>query len=323
MITNDQGATDCHAKDEDEDSSIGGIPVDVVVVIVTYNSAHDVLGLLHSLDDGLGEVTADVVVVDNGSTDGTVEALRECQGIHLVLGENVGYAAALNAGIRRAAPSEAILLLNPDTLLYPQAVARMMVALREPGVGIVAPLVRNPDGSLFRSLRREPTIRRAIGLNFTGIPVVSEYVARPEEYRTRRMVDWALGAVLLFSRRCYEAVGGWDESFFLYSEETDFCLRARDLGFGTLFEPGAEVMHVGGGSGRSTATHVMQTLNRVRLYGSRHSTLLGYGYWAVSVLSEASWLLRGKTESRGAVRALVQPSVRPSQLGISDRLLPR
>ena len=165
-------------------------------------------GLLDSIPSALGGVTADVVVVDNGSTDGTVDLLRTRGGCRVVEGENVGYAAGLNAGVRQAAPSAAVLVLNPDARLRPHSVERLFRALQTPGVGIVAPLVRNEDGSLFRSLRREPSIPRALGLNFTGVPRFAEYVSRPAEYESPHVVDWALGAALLFSRTCYDGGRG-------------------------------------------------------------------------------------------------------------------
>jgi GT2 family glycosyltransferase len=179
------------------------------------------------------------------------------------------------------------------------------------------------DGRRQNSLRREPSILRAIGLNWTGIGLFSEYVAGDEAYATARDADWALGAALMFSRACYQAIGPWDESFFLYSEETDFCLRARDAGWRTRYVPTAVVTHAGGGSGRSDTTHVMQAVNRVRLYARRHSRSAGYVYWAVNVLSELSWVARGRRESRAAVRGLLRPETRPSQLGCSRSLIPR
>ena len=90
-------------------------------------------------------------------------------------------------------------------------------------------------GKLEFSLRREPTLLRALGLTRTKLPALSEYVQEPEAYREPHVVDWALGAVLMMSRECFDALGGWDESFFLYSEETDLSLRGQ----GTWVSPPA------------------------------------------------------------------------------------
>lgn len=298
------------------------MPVDVALVIVTYNSAHVVGDLLDSVPDALGDHTADVVVVDNGSSDGTAELCEKRGDCRVVRGTNVGYAGGVNRGVTAAEPFEAILVLNPDTRLAEGCVPTLMAASQLPGTGIVAPRVTAPDGALEMSLRREPTVLRAIGLNALKVPLFAEYVARPSEYDEPRIVDWALGAVLLLSRACWQAVGGFDESYFLYSEETDFCLRARDIGYATRYEPSAVAIHIGGQSGRNDDTHVMQIVNRVRLYRRRHTPAAAWTYFAVTIMSEASWVMRGHRQSRAAIRALLRPSRRPAVLNCSHRVMP-
>jgi GT2 family glycosyltransferase len=135
-------------------------------------------------------------------------------------------------------------------------------------------------------------------------------------------VDWALGAVLLMSRKCFDALGGWDESYFLYSEETDLSLRARDIGLLTRFEPNSVAIHIGGQSGRNNKTHAMQIVNRVRLYRRRNGVLASWCYYWLTVASELSWVARGHQQSRFAIAALLRPSLRPAELRCSDRLLP-
>jgi N-acetylglucosaminyl-diphospho-decaprenol L-rhamnosyltransferase len=299
------------------------VSVQVAVVIVTHNSAHVVHDLLDSLPEAFGEVSHDVVVVDNGSTDSTVSQLRARSDCRVVTSENLGYSAGINRGVRESAAADAILILNPDVRLHPAAVPPLLAALAHPGVGIVAPQIRNADGSLHFSLRREPTPLRAIGLNRTGVPAFSEYVNDPDVYRSATDVDWALGAVLLMSRECYDVVGGWDESYFLYSEETDLSLRARDLGWLTRYEPGGVATHIGGASGQSLATHAMQIVNRVRLYRRRNGRLSSYLYFGLTVLSEVSWAVRGHRDARFAVTCLLIPSRRPVELGCRHRLVPR
>jgi GT2 family glycosyltransferase len=200
----------------------------------------------------------------------------------------------------------------------------MHSALSRAGTGIVAPTVLDDDGELHHSLRREPTLRRAVGLNRTAIPAFSEYLGRDSEYATPRKVDWALGAVLLISAQCFEAAGGWDDSYFLYSEETDFCLRARDLGYDTWYEPRAVVHHIGGQSGQGASIHAMQIVNRVRLYRRRNHPVPAVVYYALTILSELSWALRGGgANSWHAVKALVRPRSRPPELRCSEALIPR
>jgi N-acetylglucosaminyl-diphospho-decaprenol L-rhamnosyltransferase len=307
-------------------SALSGSPAilpDIVVVIVTYNSAHVIGDLLESLPRALDGLTADVVVVDNGSTDGTpglVAALGTCR---VVRSANVGYAGGINRGVREAAQAQAILILNPDVRLHPGSLPPLLAALREPGVGIAAPRVLTPRGELHLSLRREPTLPRALGLTKTRLAVFSEYVYDPSAYARPCTVDWALGAVLLMSRECYKALGGWDETFFLYSEETDLALRARDAGLLTRYEPRSVAVHIGGQSGRSHRTHAMQIVNRVRLYRRRHGALASWAYYWLVVANQMSRVPRGRRESWHAVVALLKPGRRPAELGCSGRRMPR
>ena len=286
---------------------------DVDVVIVTYNSACVIGGLLNSLPLAMDGLTYDTVIVDNGSSDDTVEILAERYDCHVIRSVNTGYAGGINRGVQAASHAPAILILNPDVRLGERSVPLLLAALDD-GAGIAVPQVRTPSGSLDLSLRREPTVLRGIGLNWTGLPLFAEYLIRPSEYAEPRVVDWALGAVMLMSRKCYDVLGGWDESFFLYSEETDFCLRARDAGLLTRYEPGAVAVHIGGQSGRSRKTHAMQVINRIRLYRRRHRRLASWCYFLVNVMSEFSWVLRGNRYSCYAIMVLFVPSRRPPEL---------
>ena len=239
--------------------------VDLAVIVVTYNSERVINSLLDSLPAACRGVHIDVVVVDNGSADETrkvVEARSDCR---LLRSSNVGYAGGINAGVTFAAPASAVLILNPDVVLLPDSIAPLLARLRQPGVGIVVPRVLNFDGTLHTSLRREPSLLRALGLGGTARPALAEYITELSSYDLAGPVDWALGAVMAVSSTCLKALGGWDASYFLYSEETDFCLRAG-ISDG---RPGTNLCgatHVGGGSGRTDKTHVMQIVNRVRLY---------------------------------------------------------
>jgi N-acetylglucosaminyl-diphospho-decaprenol L-rhamnosyltransferase len=299
------------------------VPSEVDIIVVTHNSARDIGGLLDSLPAALGNITANVIVVDNGSTDSTVKILIDRNDCQLVQSANVGYAGGINRGIRDGSGASAILILNPDARLSPGSVAPLLDALRTPGIGIVAPRVLSDHGSLEFSLRREPSLLRALGLGWTRHPALSEYVQDAAAYKHPHAVDWALGAILMISRHCFDTLGGWDESFFLYSEETDFALRARDIGLRTWYEPRSVAIHIGGGSGRSNQTHAMQAVNRVRLYRRRHGALVSWCFYWLTVASELSWGLRGYPYAPYAALALLRPSLRPRELNCSARLMPR
>jgi GT2 family glycosyltransferase len=296
---------------------------DLDVIIVTYNSVHVIGGLLGSLPAALGELAYDVVVVDNGSADGTAEFVESLGGCRVVRSANAGYAGGINRGVRESAAAAAILILNPDIRLGEKSVPPLLAAIQAPRVGIVAPQVRSPVGALEFSLRREPTVLRALGLTRTRLAALSEYVSKPACYAEAGVVDWALGAALLMSRECFDAVRGWDESYFLYSEETDICLRARDAGFLTCYQPQSVVVHIGGQSGRDNQTHAMRIVNRVRLYRRRHRAVASWAYYWLTVASQIPWLLRGHRECWSAIVAMLRPSRRPPELSCGDRLMPR
>jgi N-acetylglucosaminyl-diphospho-decaprenol L-rhamnosyltransferase len=296
---------------------------DVNVIIVTYNSIHVIEGLLDSLPAASGDLTYDVIIVDNGSADGTADLVAARGDCHVVRSANVGYAGGINRGVREAVPGPPILILNPDVRLAEKALPPLLAALDRPDVGIVAPRVCSPLGQLSLSLRRQPTLLRALGLAWTRLSCLSEYVTRPGDYACRGAVDWALGAVLLMSWECYERVGGWDESYFLYSEETDLCLRARDAGLLTYYEPDSVAVHIGGQSGRDRRTHAMQIVNRVRLYRRRHGAAASWCYYWLTIASEFSWLVRGHRQSWSSITAILRPSRRPPELVCGDRIMPR
>ena len=208
--------------------------VDCAVVIVTYNSARYIADLLDSLDEAAAGLTLRTIVVDNGSTDATIELIRDYPDVNCVeTGANLGYAGGINVGRELAAEYSALLVLNPDVVLEAGAIREMFAALQEPVIGMVAPMMLEPDGRCFPSLRREPTLPRAIGDCLLGARFgrrpswLSEMVWDDRAYRYRHAIDWATGAALMMSAECDRAVGSWDERFFLYSEEVDYAARVR------------------------------------------------------------------------------------------------
>lgn len=297
------------------------MPVDVVLVVVSYNSSHVIGGLLDTIPAALSGLTADVVVVDNDSTDDSRDVLRARSDCRLVESTNVGYAGGVNRGVAEATLSDIVIVLNPDVRLQPRSLRTMADILRRTGASIVAPRLMAANGDLALSLRREPTIPRALGLTFTRWPWLSEYVSDATAYESPRGFDWAVGAVLGFTRECFDSLGGWDASYFLYSEETDFCLRARDQGLRSWYEPTAVTLHIGGESGRSPQIYAMQVVNRLRLYSRRHSSRRAYVYLLLLVLREALRAPRS-ADARAAFTALLFPTRRPPALSCGPRLLP-
>ena len=296
---------------------------DVAAVVVTYQSAGHIEALLDSLPAAMGSLSYSVTVVDNGSTDATLELLTAREDCRTIASSNDGYAAGINRAVTHAPAARTVLILNPDATLDPDSVPRMLRTLTSSStIGIVAPRTREADGSLSPTLRREPSLARVGGLSFTGWAPVTERIERPHEYTFPHAVDWAVGSVLLVDAECYRTLGGMDESYFLYSEETEFCLRARDLGWLTYYTPDAGAVHVGGGSGESASTYAMQQINRIRLYHRRHGRARAWVYYGLTVLNQGRRALTGSESSRFTLRALLRPGLRPPQIRAGERLLP-
>jgi GT2 family glycosyltransferase len=288
----------------------------LAVVVVTHNSAALIPALAESLAPELASSEpCTVVVADNTSTDATASVVGRLlpQARWLPMPGNLGYAAAINAALRSVGSWQDALVLNPDIRLRAGCVTSLRAAQRSTGAGIVVPALVDETGRRQWSLRREPSLPRVaaeavLGGGRAGRAGWGEMVVDPAAYAGSHATDWASGAAMLVSRECWDQVGPWDETYFLYSEETDFCLRARDLGFVTWFEPGAEVVHLGGESGVSPALYGLLTANRVRLYGRRHGQLAAQAYRATLLVGEAVRAAAGRPTSRRAVGALIRPS---------------
>ncbi|WP_181311585.1 glycosyltransferase family 2 protein [Nocardioides campestrisoli] len=289
--------------------------VDVAVVVVTYNSADVLPGLLDSLADGLSGLSWHLVVADNDSSDDVASrALDLVPGCTVVrMGRNAGYAAGLNAGVGAAPPHRAVLVLNPDVRLEPGCVARLLDALDRSGAGIAVPRLADSGGHLHLSMRREPTVLRALGDAVMGArragrwSRLGELVTDPRVYDHPATPDWAEGSTQLISARCWQTCGGWDESFFLYSEETEYGLRARDAGYATAYVPDARATHLQGDSTSSPGLWALLVANRVRLHRRRHGWLSGTVFWAVVVAREASRTALGRATNRAALQMLTSP----------------
>lgn len=293
-------------------------PEHILVVVVTFNSADLLPDLVASLHAGLGDLPWHLVVADNDSTDDSVDRARRLapDATVLALGRNGGYAAGINAALAAARDRHtAVLVLNPDVRLDPGCVAILLAGLRRTRAGIVVPRLRDADGDLIHSMRRTPTVLRTLGDALVGatragrVQRLGEVVTDPAAYAEEAVADWAEGSTQLVSAECWSACGRWDESYFLYSEETDFHLRARDAGFEVRYLPSAGAVHLEGGSATSTRLWPLLVANRLKLFESRHGRLHSLAFWAALLVREASRAVLGRPTSRAAVQVLLRPTV--------------
>ena len=224
---------------------------DLSVVVVIHNGRDLALATLESAMASVGDLEVEWVIVDSGSTDDTPDAIeRAWPGIDVLRLPNVGFAAANNAGFA-AARGRYLLALNPDTLVRWGRFQTLVDAMdARPRVGAASVIQEEFDGRL-QSIRRDPSVPRALSeaLLLRKLPGCRRWQERELDqgaYAEERAADWVVGAVLMLRREALADVGGFDERFFMYSEEADLCRRMRAAGWEVRHLPVMRILHYGG-----------------------------------------------------------------------------
>lgn len=282
----------------------------LAVVAVAYNSASVLPGLLDSLHEGLeGIEHYEVIVVDNDSRDDSVEiALNHPIGARVILtGRNGGYSAGINAAVATIDPSTDLLVLNPDIRLQPGSIRSLYAGFSNSSVGVAVPQIRSEDGSVSKSIRREPSIVTAwsealLGGGLAARLGLGEMVDNPRLYKGGGSIVWATGAILLISAKARKMIGSWDESFFLYSEEVDYLQRVRAAGLDILYLPSSQVIHIGGDYHSSDFLTALLTLNRIKYHRRHNGALASVLFRSGIVAGEVMRLAIGRGH-RSALRA--------------------
>ena len=221
--------------------------VEVTAVTVTLNALPWIERCLESVQG------VETIVVDHGSTDGTLALVRDrFPAVRVIEQENRGYGAGLNAGVRLAT-GRYVLIVNPDAWAVGDAVERLVrFADERLDAAVVGPRLSNPDGSLQRSVRGFPTLWRLATEYFflrklaPRSRLLNAFYAGGFDHDEPREVEWLMGACLLVRLEAIRQVGLLDEEFFMFSEETDWLYRFRLAGWQVWFLPAAEFVHVGG-----------------------------------------------------------------------------
>jgi N-acetylglucosaminyl-diphospho-decaprenol L-rhamnosyltransferase len=244
----------------------------LAVVIVNFNTGDYLERCLASLDAHRGEIDIEVLVIDNASHDDShTTAIAAHPWARLIENrENVYLSPAWNQGIRET-DAPYVLLLNPDTQWWAGTLADYVaVARAHSRVGIVGPMVRNTDGTVYPSGRPLPSVGDAVGHAFLGpfVPgnrFTRRYRMQGWDRSTEREVDWVSGSCMLLPRKVFDEVGMLDESFLLYGEELDLATRLRDAGWSVLFTPKVEIIHaLGVSTGRSRRMTLMHSASIYR-----------------------------------------------------------
>jgi N-acetylglucosaminyl-diphospho-decaprenol L-rhamnosyltransferase len=265
-------------------------------------------------------LSGEVIVVDNASNDGSPEMVRSrFPWVRLIAySENLGFARGNNRAISLSR-GRYVLFLNPDTVVLGDAVAAMVVCMgahRE--IGVLGPELRYGDGSLQSSRRRFPTFLMAL---FESTPLAWHWPGNRWARRYHmddippaapggdeiQLVDWVVGAVLLTRKEILDQVGGFDEGYFMYSEELDWCRRAVDCGWRVAFFPEAQVVHYEGKSSEQfvVARHIRFQTSKVRYFRKFHGALAAGALRAsVLVMFSIEWALEAVKWLAGSRRAL-------------------
>ncbi|MFV9505143.1 MAG: glycosyltransferase family 2 protein [Oscillochloridaceae bacterium umkhey_bin13] len=275
---------------------------DLAIILVSWNTRELLLACLASLHASVGSLSYETIVVDNGSHDGSVEAVRT-QFPHtrlIVNAHNPGFAGANNQGIQ-ASRGRYVLLLNSDTIAPPGSIERLVrFADSQPQAGLVGGLLLNPDSSFQYSFTAFPTLGSEL-LSASGLGERLFHHGFPSypasQSRQTRQVEVIPGACMLARRSAVEQVGLMDEAYFMYSEETDWCWRMRRAGWEVWYVPAAPIIHYGGQSTSQVRNPMVLALYRSKVrffrlhYGLVQAVLL---CCALVLILQLRWLVRGK-----------------------------
>lgn len=266
----------------------------LALALVTHNSERDLSRFLPGQLAAAESIDVPLVVADNASTDGTLELLRSTAREHPSLivhemGRNAGYSAAVNAAFREV-PGRDVLLINPDIELPDAgpvvALARMLE--RVPRTAVAAPRLIGDDGEVQPNARLFPSLVAMIGSTGLGRllpPLGRRYDAFVEPSRSdhARTVDWVIGAAMMIRRQAFEEVGGWDEGFFLYIEDTEFCRGCIRAGWDVVYVPEISIRHRYPRASRTTGSVATSQARRshvaglARLWRKEPRLILGLG----------------------------------------------
>lgn len=293
---------------------------DLLVIIVSYRTAKNVRSLLASISPMADSQRVRFTVVDNADEEDLDSIERDFPSVELIKsGTNAGYSAAINLALKASEPSSHVLVLNPDLDVSPAAIRELITFSHKFGYGCVVPRILDSAGREVRSLRREPTVLNALGESLLGDhwasrpALLTEVIRTPIDNRVAATrCDWAVGAAVLLQSDALDAVGSWDERFFLYSEEIDYMHRLRAAGYEIWQCPTVYMSHEGGGSGSSADLVALLHINRLRYFLKWHHPVHAVLYAATALLGLVLRIRR--PGERRALAAILLRSARSSVL---------
>jgi GT2 family glycosyltransferase len=276
----------------------------ITFIIVSYNCLECIERLYGSLRPMMDSEGLDweAIIVDNGSEDASAPFLeglsKKDRRIRFIgLGQNLGFAAASNKGAR-AADSEYLVFLNPDTLFIDKGLGDMLCFYKKKeGIGALGPGMLDPDGSLQRNARSFPTVARQfyesffLDRLFKSSRIFGAYFMTYSGLKEVMEVDWLSGAFLLISKKLFFEAGGFDAGYFMFSEDTDLCLRLRRMGLKNYYFASYRIVHEDAAvSGRDPSKRGSQIIRARKTYFMKNHS--AFSAWTVSLLCLAGALNR-------------------------------
>ena len=272
----------------------------ISVIIISYDGIDFIDDCISSVIDSLENTAFELVDVDNGSVDGTVEMLREkYPQVHLICNKsNLGFARAVNQGLE-IAKGQFVLLLNQDTKIINNAITKLAGRMKsDMKIGTIGPKFISPEGALRKSARSFPRYRDLF-FEFSGLAYLfpkskmfSNWKLGWFDHQTEKKVDQPMGAALMIRRDVIEKVGYFDTNFPLFFNDVDYCRRVKRAGYENLYYPEAvAIHHVGGSTQKRKAAKIMQSHRAMYVYFKKYNknplTLPFLYFWGAALFVSA------------------------------------
>ena len=260
------------------------IKMDLSIIIVSFNTKNLLVSCVKSILKYTKEINFEIIVVDNGSKDGSAEATKELGATVIKNNTNLGFATANNQGFK-ISNGRYVLFLNSDTEIHDNVLGEIVHWMDiTPKVGIATCGLKNKDGSLQATGGYFPTLPRVFSwMTIQDLPFVdslikpfhpyhskSLFFKGDNFYKTKKELDWVTGAFLLTRHETLEKAGGWDESFFMYVEEVDLCFRVKKLGYKVWFMPEWSITHLGGASSKNREFSLVSEYQGLKKFYKKH-----------------------------------------------------
>lgn len=269
-----------------------GMVFDLSIIIVSFNTKELVLSAINSIKKNTKDINLEIIVVDNASTDGSPEAISNLGGVKLIRNKNnIGFAGANNQGIR-IAKGRYVLLLNSDTIISENLLKEMVLWMdRKSKAGAATCSLKNKDGSIQGTGGFFPTLPRVFSwMTIQDLPFIDRlikpfhpaksksFAGETEFYKKQRELDWITGAFMLIRKDVFEKAGLFDEDYFMYVEDVDFCYRVKGQNWEIWYLPQWSIIHYGGASG-STRLSVLSEFEGLKKFYKKY-----YPKWQYPVL---------------------------------------